>query len=96
MEKQCVWFGRDDFALLYGEGHEWKDIGNGWIVYSKVTQEGFTMVAGASTDSICHFMTHIANFLELGMVVLIYAEMEAKCLVGFRNRREVNTCSFIG
>ena len=96
LQGQLSWLGRDGLTLLFREGREWKDVGDRWIVDGEVTQEGVAMVAGASTDSIRHFMTLVTKLLELCTVVLIHAEMEAKCLVGLRNGREVYTCSFIG
>ena len=54
------------------------------------------MVAGAATDAIGHFMASSLDFLELGVMRLIHAEMESKCLVGIRHTREMDGCIRVG
>ena len=85
-----VGFCRDGFAFLDGEVGEREDIGNRRIEDSEVAEEGFTVVAPAAADAIGHFMALGFDFLELGVVRLIHAEMETKCLVGIRHTRQLD------
>ena len=45
------------------------------------------MIAGAATDAVGDFVAFGLDFLELGFMGLIHAEMESKCLVGIRHTR---------
>ena len=81
LQEQLIRLSRDGLALFLGEGCEWKDIGDGWVVDREVTEEAFTMIAGTAADTICHFMAFVAKFLKLLLVVLVHAEMESKCFV---------------
>ena len=58
---------------MTGEIGQSQNIRNGWKEDSKVAEEGFEMVAGATTDAIGDFTAFVFNFLELGFMRLIHA-----------------------
>ena len=50
------------------------------------------MIAGAATDTICHFVTLVTYLFKLLLVVLVHAEVETQCFVGIRHMRELDGC----
>ena len=70
-------------AFRLREGCERQDVANGRDVDGMVSQECFTAIKRAASDSIRNPMGFGMEFIELSVHVLIHREMETKDFVGF-------------